>query len=61
MLQAMGGTVSGAFAVDSVLSSVVSCVTIGMVISLVYILVLKLLRVKEVGILLAPVVRLLRR
>jgi putative peptidoglycan lipid II flippase len=61
MLQAMGGTVSGAFAVDSVLSSVVSCVTIGMVISLVYILVLKLLRVKEVDILLAPVVRLLRR
>jgi hypothetical protein len=31
------------------------------VISLVYILVLKLLRVKEVDILLAPVVRLLRR
>jgi putative peptidoglycan lipid II flippase len=61
MLQAIGGTVSGAFAVDSVLSSVVSCVTIGMVISLVYILVLKLLRVKEVDILLAPVVRLLRR
>jgi len=61
MLQAMGGTVSGAFAVDSVLSSVVSCVTIGMVISAVYILVLKLLRVKEVDILLAPVVRLLRR
>jgi putative peptidoglycan lipid II flippase len=61
MLQTMGGTGSGAFAVDSVLSSVVSCVTIGMVISLVYILVLKLLRVKEVDILLAPVVRLLRR
>ena len=61
MLQAMGGTVAGAFAIDSVLSSVVSCVTIGLVISLVYILVLKLLRVKEVDILLAPVVRLLRR
>lgn len=61
MLQAMGGTVSGAFPIDSVLSSVVSCVTIGLVISLVYILILKLLRVKEVEILLAPVVRLLRR
>lgn len=61
MLQVMGGTVAGAFPIDSVLSSVVSCVTIGMVISLVYILVLKLLRVKEVEILLAPVVRLLRR
>jgi putative peptidoglycan lipid II flippase len=61
MLQGMGGTVAGSFAIDSVLSSVVSCVTIGLVISLVYILVLKLLRVKEVDILLAPVVRLLRR
>jgi putative peptidoglycan lipid II flippase len=61
MLQAMGGTVAGAFPIDSVLSSVVSCVTIGLVISLVYILVLKLLRVKEVEILLAPIVRLLRR
>lgn len=61
MLQAMGGTVSGAFPIDSVLSSVVSCVTVGLVISLVYILILKLLRVKEVEILLAPVVRLLRR
>lgn len=61
MLQALGGTVSGAFPIDSVLSSVVSCVTIGLVISLVYILILKLLKVKEVEILLAPVVRLLRR
>ena len=61
MLQAMGGTVSGAFPIDSVLTSVVSCVTVGLVISLVYILILKLLRVKEVEILLAPVVRLLRR
>ncbi len=61
MLQILGGTVAGAFAIDSVLSSVVSCVTIGLVISLVYILVLKLLRVTEVDILLAPVVRLLRR
>ena len=61
MLQALGGTISGAFPIDSVLSAVVSCVTIGLVISLVYILILKLLRVKEVDILLAPVVRLLRR
>jgi putative peptidoglycan lipid II flippase len=61
MLQVLGGTVAGAFPIDSVISSVVSCVTVGMVISLVYILVLKLLRVKEVEILLAPVVRLLRR
>ena len=61
MLQAMGGTVSRAFPIDTVLSSVVSCVAVGLVISLVYILVLKLLRVKEVDILLAPIVRLLRR
>ena len=61
MLQAMGGTVSGAFPINSVLTAVVSCVTVGLAISLVYILILKLLRVKEVEILLAPVVRLLRR
>lgn len=61
MLQGLGGTVEGAFPIDSVLTAVVSCVTVGLVISLVYILILKLLRVKEVEILLAPVVRLLRR
>ena len=61
MLQGLGGTVAGAFPIDSVLTAVVSCVTVGLVISLVYILILKLLRVKEVEILLAPVVRLLRR
>ena len=61
MLQAMGGTVSGAFPINSVLTAIVSCVTVGLAISLVYILILKLLRVKEVEILLAPVVRLLRR
>jgi putative peptidoglycan lipid II flippase len=61
LLQAMGGTAPGSFPVMSVLSSVATCFTIGAAVALVYILVLKLLRVQEVNILLAPVVRLLRR
>jgi len=61
LLQVMGGISQGSFPVDSVLSSVAACLSIGSVIALVYILVLKLLRIKEVDILLAPIVRLLRR
>jgi putative peptidoglycan lipid II flippase len=61
LLQVMGGIKQGAFPIGSVLSAVVTCMSIGAVIALVYILVLKLLRVKEVDILLAPIVRLLRR
>jgi putative peptidoglycan lipid II flippase len=61
LLQAMGGTAPGAFPVLSVLSSVATCFIIGAVLAVVYILILKLLRVQEVNILLAPVVRLLRR
>jgi putative peptidoglycan lipid II flippase len=61
LLQAMGGVGVGAFPVQTVISSVLTCLTIGFVIASVYIAVLKLLRVQEVNILLAPVVRLLRR
>ncbi len=61
LLQAMGGVGAGAFAVQTVISAVLTCLTIGFVIAIVYIAVLKLLRVQEVNILLAPVVRLLRR
>ena len=61
LLQAMGGFGVGAFPVQTVISSVLTCLTVGFVIAIVYIAVLKLLRVQEVNILLAPVVRLLRR
>ena len=61
VLQSMGGVGVGAFPVQTVLSAVLTCLTVGFVIAIVYIAVLKLLRVQEVNILLAPVVRLLRR
>lgn len=61
LLQAMGGVGAGAFAVQTVISSVLTCLTVGFEIAIVYIAVLKLLKVQEVSILLAPVVRLLRR
>jgi putative peptidoglycan lipid II flippase len=61
ILQAMGGARPGAFPVLSVLASVTSCLLIGAVIAVVYVLLLKVLRVKEVDALLAPVLRLLRR
>jgi putative peptidoglycan lipid II flippase len=60
-LQWLGGTDQGSFPIASVISSVITCLSIGLIISVIYILVLKLLRVKEVDILLAPIVRLLRR
>jgi putative peptidoglycan lipid II flippase len=61
ILQLMGGTAPGSFPLQSVISSVITCLSIGGVVAVVYILILKLLRVQEVNILLAPVVRLLRR
>lgn len=61
ILQAMGGARPGAFPVLSVLASVTTCLFIGAVIAVVYVLLLKVLRVKEVDALLAPVLRLLRR
>lgn len=61
LLQAIGGVGAGAFPVQTVISAVLTCLSIGFVIAIVYIAVLKLLRVQEVNILLAPVVRLLRR
>lgn len=61
LLQAMGGVTIGAFPVQTVISSVLTCLSVGFVIAIVYIAVLKLLKVQEVNILLAPVVRLLRR
>jgi putative peptidoglycan lipid II flippase len=61
LLQTMGGVGAGTFPVQTVISAVLTCLTVGFVIAIVYIAVLKLLRVQEVSILLAPVVRLLRR
>ncbi len=61
ILQAMGGARPGAFPVLSVLASVTTCLLIGGVIAVVYVLLLKVLKVKEVDTLLAPVLRLLRR
>lgn len=61
ILQAMGGARPGAFPVLSVLASVTTCLLIGGVIAVVYVLLLKLLKVREVDTLLAPVLRLLRQ
>ena len=61
ILQAMGGANPGAFPVLSVLASITTCAIIGSVIALVYVLLLKLLKVEEVNTLLNPLLRLLRR
>ena len=61
VLQAMGGVKSGAFPVLSVIASIATCLIVGSVIGLVYIVLLKFLKVKEVDTLLTPILRLVRR
>jgi putative peptidoglycan lipid II flippase len=61
LLQFMGGARPGAFPVLSVITSLITCVIVGSVIGLIYVVLLKLLRVKEIDILIKPVFALLRR
>jgi putative peptidoglycan lipid II flippase len=61
VLQAMGGVKSGAFPVLSVIASIATCLIVGSVIGLVYIVLLKFLKVKEVDTLLTPIMRVIRR
>lgn len=61
ILQGMGGANPGAFPVLSVLASGLTCALIGAVMGLVYLIMLKVLRVPEVEILINPLKRLLGR
>lgn len=61
VLQAMGGARPGAFPVLNVLAAAITCLIIGSVIGVIYIALLKLLKVREVNTLLNPILRLLRR
>jgi putative peptidoglycan lipid II flippase len=57
----MGGANPGAFPVLSILASTLTCALIGSVMALVYIVILKLLKVKEIETLTKPLMRLLGR
>jgi putative peptidoglycan lipid II flippase len=61
VLQAMGGARPGAFPVLNVIAAVITCGLVGSVIAIIYVVLLKLLRVQEVNTLLKPILRLLRR
>ena len=61
LLQLMGGANPGAFPVLSVVASMLTCGLIGSVIVVIYLSVLKVLRVPEVETLMKPIMRLLRR
>jgi len=61
VLQAMGGANPGAFPVLSVIASMLTCVLIGSVIVVIYLGVLRVLRVPEVDTLLKTIMRLLSR
>lgn len=61
ILQLLGGANKGAFPVLSILSSAVTCALIGSVMLLVYLTMLRLLRVPEVKTLIDPIKRLLGR
>jgi len=61
ILQAMGGANPGAFPVLSIFTSTLTCALIGSVMALVYIVILKFLKVKEIETLTKPLMRLLGR
>jgi len=61
LLQAMGGARPGAFPVLNVIAAVTTCGIVGSVIGVIYIALLKLLKVQEVNTLLNPILRLIRR
>jgi putative peptidoglycan lipid II flippase len=61
ILQLLGGARPGAFPVLTVLSSTLTCLIIGSVMGLLYLTVLRLLRVPEVKTLTDPIKKLLGR
>jgi len=61
LLQLMGGANPGAFPVLSVVAAMLTCGLIGSIIVVIYLGVLKVLRVPEVETLMKPIMRLLRR
>lgn len=61
VLQAMGGARPGAFPVLNVIAAVITCGLVGSVIAIIYVVLLKFLRVQEVNTLLKPILRLLHR
>jgi len=61
ILQLLGGARPGAFPVLTVLTSTLTCLIIGSVMGLLYLIVLRLLRVKEVKTLTDPIKKLLGR
>jgi putative peptidoglycan lipid II flippase len=61
ILQAMGGANPGAFPVQTVLTSTLTCGLIGAVMGLIYLVMLTVLRVPEVEMLKKPLKRLLGR
>ena len=61
ILQLLGGARPGAFPVLSVLSSTVTCIIIGSVMLLLYLTVLRVLKVKEITTLTEPIKKLLGR
>ncbi|NBR65055.1 MAG: murein biosynthesis integral membrane protein MurJ [Micrococcales bacterium] len=61
ILQAMGGANPGAFPVLSIVASTLTCALIGGVMVVVYLLILRFLKVKEIETLTEPLMRLLGR
>jgi putative peptidoglycan lipid II flippase len=61
ILQAMGGANPGAFPVLSIFAATLTCALIGGVMVVVYILILRVLKVKEIETLTKPLMRLLGR
>jgi putative peptidoglycan lipid II flippase len=60
-LELLGGTAQGAFAMKTIFNSLVADVLVGLVMLAVYLLLLKLLRVREIEGPLAKVMGILRR
>lgn len=61
ILQAMGGANPGAFPMLSIFAATLTCALIGAVMVLVYIVILRFLKVKEIETLTKPLMRLLKR
>jgi len=61
ILQAMGGANPGAFPMLSIFAATLTCALIGTVMVLVYIVILRFLKVKEIETLTKPLMRLLKR
>jgi hypothetical protein len=61
MLQVIGGAGEGAFAVNSILTAGLGSMMVGFVILVVYLVLLKLFRIREIDTALASIKGILRR